>query len=488
MPGLSNASQAYFPFGNGISLNNSVIQKLFPAVDFNGLETGAEFQEIVEINGGLWLATNAQYNTTTALSPTAANAWNQVLGTQPSYAIQFGADGGITRYSAAATLGSGLTPITFTVATFAIDGNLSVTGSITTGGGTPGVYSFQRNKIINGSMEIDQRNSGASITPTSGQYSVDRWKLVLSQASKVTAQQISLSPSLGVPAAFCTRVTSTSAYTSLVSDNFLVGQPIEANNIQELAFGAANALPITLSFWVRSSLTGTFTGSIVNTASTRSYIFTYTISAVNTFSYVTISIPGDVTGTWVLSGTGYGLFLAFDLGSGTNYAGTGNAWNAGNLYAITGQAKLVGTNGATLDFTCVQLETGSTATPFEQRLYGAELALCQRYCFLAGLQSYGGGNDPVYGPAYAQSATNAFAVIYFPTPMRALPTLTVLNLGTTNFQFNSVAPSSPSAITIALGTSLSVLLALTCTGLTPGAAGSFLSTVAGAGIIFSAEL
>jgi hypothetical protein len=352
--------------------------------------------------------------------------------------------------------------------------------------GTPR-YSYMRNKIINGSMEIDQRNNGASlIIPASTlAYTTDRWLVFGTQASKVSAQQGSVAPNSGPPTSKCLTITSLSSYSVLASDEFFLQHRVEANNIQEFAFGTSGALPITLSFWINSSVAGNYCGSVSNTAVNRFFPFSFALAA-STWTQIAVTIPGDVTGTWVLSGTGVGIAVNINLGTGTTLSGAANAWNSSTV-AVTGAFGLVSTNTASMSITAVQLETGSTATPFEQRLYGTELSLCQRYCFLAGLQSYGGGNDSIYGPVYAQSATNAFAVIYFPTPMRALPTLTVLNLGTTNFQFNSVSAYYISAISINLGTSLNVLLTLTCTGLTPGAAGSLLSTAAGSGMIFSAE-
>jgi hypothetical protein len=393
---------------------------------------------------------------------------------------------GTSTYSTNAAVG-GTLAVTGTTAVAA----LNASGSIASAGTVSMAYSFIRNKIINGAMAIDQRNNGTSITPTGPVYTVDRWKYLGTQASKFSAQQnnTSVSGPPGFP--FDIGLISQSSYTVVTSDYFAISQAIEGANVSDLAFGTSNALPVTLSFWVRSSIVGTFGGSFQNSASTRVYPFSYTILNAATWTFITKTIPGDTAGTWVTSGNGIGLYLNFGLGSGSTYSGTAGAWATGNYIQPTSTVSVVGTSGANFFLTGVQLETGSTATPFEQRLYGTELSLCQRYCFLAGLQSYGGGGgggNSIYGPAYAQSATNAFAVIYFPTPMRTLPTLTVLNLGTTNFQFNSTAANSLSAITVNLGTSLSVLLALTCTGLTPGAAGSLLSTAAGSGMIFSAEL
>jgi len=233
-----------------------------------------------------------------------------------------------------------------------------------------------RNKIINGDMRIDQRNAGASVTPSGGNYLVDRFIFdSLTQSSKITAQQ-----STNAPAGFVnsTLITSSSAYSLLAGDVFTYGQRIEGHNVQDLEWGTANAKTVTCSFWVRSSLTGTFGGSIRNSASDRSYPFAYTISSVDTWEYKTITIPGDTSGTW-LTTNGIGLRIIFGLGVGSTYSGTAGAWAGADYRSATGATSVVGTNGATFYITGVQLEAGSVATPFEHRSYGQELALCQRY-------------------------------------------------------------------------------------------------------------
>jgi hypothetical protein len=237
-----------------------------------------------------------------------------------------------------------------------------------------------KNRIINGDMRIDQRNAGASVGTSSGTlvYTLDRWAANYSQTSKYTVQQNA--GSVTPPAGFTNYlgVTSSSAYSVLSSDYFMVNQRIEGFNVADLDWGTANAATVTLSFWVRSSLTGTFGGVITNSAQNRSYPFTYTISAANTWELERITIAGDTSGTW-LTNNGVGLFVNFGFGVGSTYSGTAGAWSGSNLYSATGAASVVGTNGATFYITGVQLEAGSVATPFERRSYGQELALCQRY-------------------------------------------------------------------------------------------------------------
>jgi hypothetical protein len=173
-------------------------------------------------------------------------------------------------------------------------------------------------------------------------------------------------------------ITSTSAFSIAASDYFIMTQAIEGFNVSDLSFGTANAKSITISFWVYSSLTGTFGGVIENSSQTRAYPFSYTISSANTWEQKSVTIAGDTTGTWVTD-NGLGLWLMFSLGTGSTYAGTAGAWVGSQKLGVTGAVSVVGTNGATFYITGVQLEQGSTATEFERRPIGTELALCQRY-------------------------------------------------------------------------------------------------------------
>jgi len=305
-----------------------------------------------------------------------------------------------------------------------------------------------RNRIINGAMVIDQRNAGASVTPTDGVYTLDRWKYNLSQTSKFTVQQSSTAPTGFSNSMLC---TSSSAYSIGSGDYFMFSQRIEGFNFADLMWGTANAQKITLSFWVQSSLTGTFGGSFTNSAENRSYPFTYTISAANTWEQKTVTVAGDTSGTWVGATNGVGLKLWFGLGVGSTYSGTAGSWSGSAYYSATGATSVVGTNGATFYITGVQLEKGSTATSFDYRPYGTELALCQRYAtssFPSGTAwAQNAGTTGAYAYLVQVSSTTAgFGVsMPFPVQMRTAPTVTYYNPSAANDKWRNTIASADSA-------------------------------------------
>ncbi len=282
-----------------------------------------------------------------------------------------------------------------------------------------------KNRIINGAMVIDQRNAGASVSISGlvNTYTLDRWVIRNDTEAVVSVQQSSTAPT-GFNNSLLYTVTT--ADTSLgATQNHSVQQRIEGFNFADLGWGTANAKTITISFWVRSSLTGTFGGAISNSAADRSYPFTYTISAANTWEYETITIAGDTTGTW-LTTNGVGAYLYFSTGAGTTVSGTAGAWAAADYRSATGAVSVVGTNGATFYITGVQLEQNTSATPFERRLYGQELLLCQRY--------YEKSYDYSVVPGTASSASSCVVMhsaqstanqgLKFQVVKRATPTLT----------------------------------------------------------------
>jgi hypothetical protein len=237
-----------------------------------------------------------------------------------------------------------------------------------------------KNRIINGAMVISQYNGTSSVTPTTNQYTLDRWRSLASPGSKYSVQQNagSVTPPAGFTNYF--GVTSLSTYSVSAGDYQGLVQKIEGYNVADLGWGSANAKTVTLSFWVRSSLTGTFGGAIANAGHDRSYPFTYTISSANTWTQISVTIAGDTTGTW-LTDNSVGIQVFFGLGVGSSASGTAGVWASVQYFSATGATSVVGTNGATWYVTGVQLEVGTQATTFTTAggSYGAELALCQRY-------------------------------------------------------------------------------------------------------------
>jgi hypothetical protein len=306
----------------------------------------------------------------------------------------------------------------------------------TTAGGTVAMASsFKRNRIINGNMAIDQRNAGAQITAanlTNETYMVDRWFYQSSQAAKFTAQQNagSVTAATGFPNYL--GMTVATAVTVGASDYFLIAQKIEGFNFADLAWGTASAKTITLSFQVYSSLTGTFGGSLINSANNRSYPFSYTVSSANTWTSISVTIAGDTTGTWVGSTNGAGVSVRFGLGTGSTFSATAGAWTAGNYVSATGAVSVVGTNGATFYVTGVQLEVGTKATPYEIQIYSDQLAQCQRYYYK---------QDAIITWFFPINNVNIYKACnyIFPVTMRAAPTC-VISGGATDGSFNSGFP------------------------------------------------
>jgi hypothetical protein len=314
-----------------------------------------------------------------------------------------------------------------------------------------------KNRIINGDMRIDQRNAGAAVT-ANGAFPVDRFVVANGTDGAYSVQQDS-----SAPAGFVNSVkftTTTADGTLTTTQNAHVRQRIEGTNVSDLAWGTANAKTVTLSFWVRSSLTGTFGGSLRNGANDRSYPFTYTISAANTYEYKTVTIAGDTTGTW-LTTTGTGIDVLFSLGAGPDRSGTAGAWNSNNNTSATGAVSVIGTLNATWYITGVQLEVGPSATSFDYRPYGTELMLCQRYF----QKSYGqstaiGTASTTPGLIVGKVSSNTvpdgepYNTIVFPVTMRATPTVTIYGYvggsgKVSNWAGTDLAASSGEALYIA---------------------------------------
>jgi hypothetical protein len=305
-----------------------------------------------------------------------------------------------------------------------------------------GDASLLKNRLINGSMVIDQRNAGASVTPTAKTYITDRFFANVSQSSKFSIQQNAGSVTPPVGFTNYLGATSLSAYSLAAGDYFFIQQSIEGYNVADLNWGSANAKTITLSFWVRSSLTGTFGGCLTNGAFNRSYPFTYTISSANTWQQISVTVAGDTTGTWLTTDS-IGIQVIFSLGTGTTYSGTAGSWSANGYTSATGATSVVGTNGATFYITGVQLEVGSSATGYEYRLYNQELIACQRYY----TKLTAGGSYTAFGTAACTSSTTGNVCINWPVSMRATPTMTWANCGINNpSQISLTSTTAPTTL------------------------------------------
>ena len=344
----------------------------------------------------------------------------------------------------------------------------------------------RRNLVINGEMGIDQRNAGASKAVSSYGYGLDRFGFNCSGGGAFTAQRDTTVPA-GQGFIYSQKLTVTTADSSIAAaDVYSLFHKIEANNSSWLRLGTAHAKTFTLSFWVRSSVTGTFGVGFNNNAFNRSYVATYSISSADTWEKKTITVVGDTAGTWT-TGTTIGLNISFDLGGGSNYDAAAGSWSAGNFSRTSGSVEWIATSSATFYITGVQLEVGSTATDFEHRSYGEELALCQRY-----FRSYTRSGGALSFQGAAQGTTTALSYHTLTSPMRAQPTGAVLGATVSNWNFSvgggsdmtanamSIADISRDTYCIQLGTASSSVAS--------GTGGRIRTGTDGYGITLSAEL
>ena len=337
------------------------------------------------------------------------------------------------------------------------------------------------NRIINGGMTIDQRNAGAAVTAEG--YLVDRWRVWRNQT--YTIQQ-----STDAPSGFSNSLLVTKTSTTQSTFAYLI-QYIEGFNFADMSFGTANAKTVTLSFWVKSSVTGTFSAGINNSASNRTFPATYTISSANTWEQKSVTIAGDTSGTWVGSTNGNGAGVWFNFGA--SGSGTANAWNAADVTSgVTGNANLGTTNGATFQITGVQLEKGSTATSFDYRPYGTELALCQRYAVMI-TGTEGDGSYIRFMSGQNISTTLSEGSVFLPVKMRTYPSLTTSSTASNYSVYASGSGTNCSSVPILNSQGNSPLIACVKTtvasGLTTGQAMSLTANgTAAAYLLYTAEL
>ena len=281
---------------------------------------------------------------------------------------------------------------------------------ITTPDIADGVFQANKNLIINGAMTVAQR--GTSFTSTADSYTLDRF--ALGHGSPVNACTTEQSTDAPDNFKYSMKVTAGTGASAGTTGYASLRQAIEGQNIAHVNFGTSSAKNITLSFWVKCSLTGNFGTNIRNQAGNRAYASIYTINSANTWEYKTVTIPADTGGTWPTD-SGIGFHIQWDLGAGSNYDIAAGSWTNGtNMFGVEGTVKLTETTNATWQITGVQLEVGEQATPFEHRSYGDELAACQRY--------YQRSQTYHYIPR--GYAAEGYLNLLFPVEMRANPTLT----------------------------------------------------------------
>jgi len=364
----------------------------------------------------------------------------------------------------------------------------------------PNTFGY-KNRVINGAFAIDQRANGTAQLGVAGgstYFLADRFRVGGSALStgRFTWQQVTDAPN-GFTNSGKITVTTAQSTTSEVQ---VLTHWMEGLNVSDFAWGTSSATSAALSFWVKASVTGTYSVAIRsdNVGTNYSYVATYSVTAANTWQYITIIIPPITVGTWTMS-VDYGIRIDWDIGSGTSgNQTTGNVWTAGNYFKAPGTVNLVSNNGATWQITGVQFEKGSIATPFEFRDYGRELQLCQRYCFkpldgsLNGNAAYWSGATAA---AYNSGSVSCYGSAFLPVAMRRSPSVTA----TVGIYCNSINGNSNTAYqhsftvypTSGYATNLNGIYLIVTTGAagSSGVANEFcwLNATAGGYLIFTSE-
>jgi hypothetical protein len=308
-----------------------------------------------------------------------------------------------------------------------------------------------RNLIINGDINISQRGTSAS-SVTASQYLCDRWEYETIGEETVTISQVADAPdNSGLNKSFKVEVTTADSDV-IASDYAVIKQVIEAQNLQHLEYGTSDAKKITISFNVKSSVTGTYAVGLEHGETTSYQGQTYTISSANTWESKTLTFVGN-TATAINNDNGGGLHVNFFLTAGTSYTtGSNGAWGAATNWAANHAANIIGTVNSTFFITGVQVEVGETATDFEHLPHDVQLQRCQRYF------TKFGGDDAFspFGSGMWKTGTVASLILTFPTKMNHEPTMTIANATATHLRQAGTAPNT-SAIALDVSSTLACM-------------------------------
>ena len=337
-----------------------------------------------------------------------------------------------------------------------------------------------RNLIINGDMAIDQRNAGASATSNGSVYTVDRFEFQMSSVTNVqTYQQVT-----DAPAGFNKSLKITNNSTTQATAAGVLCTPrqkIEGLNTAYLNWGTSDAQTVTVSFWVKASVTGTYPVALTNNNFSRSFVTNYTVSVANTWEYKTVTIAGDTSGTWTVDTT-TGINVLFSLDTGSTYQTTAGSWQAGNYRGTSSDVHFLANASATWQITGVQLEANTTATPFENLQYTTQLQLCQRY-----LPAFSGISN-WFGFGIIINTSRLFSTATYKVPTRVAPTGLVIS-SASHFQCGDMIATSnlASAISISSSGTDSALLDVTSSvaNLTAARPGVVVATSASALLYFT---
>lgn len=345
-----------------------------------------------------------------------------------------------------------------------------------------------RNKIINGDFKIFQRTTSATTAGNNTYTTADRWKTQISTDGAITTEQESLSladqATTGSQKAWEIKCTSTDS--SIASNQYaLFLQSIEAQFVQDFLYGTSSAKTLTCSFWVKSSLTGTYGFFFIKGDTTEYYLpIEFTIDSANTWEKKIIEISPTAGSTSLITGSGgvinndngIGIDIGICLAMGSNYHGTNNTWTTSGHYTTSNQANFLSNTSNNFYVTSFQLEVGDQATDFEHLPFDVQLQRCMRYCNVMGGTHEVVSNFSTIAPGYVTASTQGYFTVVHPVPMRAGPSETTS--ADSDFVIANGAGSSIQATAIAVnqaGSNRTLLLGSVSSGLTAGRGSSILN-------------